>query len=100
MVCKKIGPQKIGLQKILQNPPPDKRISEKESTKYIKYNNKPAIELDNYPRYTQAVERCVKLVSDAPGAVSGQKQRYEFISTRISLRQSMPNFETKTQCCV
>ena len=44
--------------------------------KYIKYSNTPAIELENYPCHTQAVERCVKLVSDAPGAVCGQKQRY------------------------
>ena len=53
--------------------PLDKRIFAKELMKYIKYNNTPAIKLENYPCHTQAVERCVKLVSDAPGAVSGQK---------------------------
>ena len=67
--------------------------------KYIKQNNTPAIDLKNYPCHTQAVELCVKLVSDAAGTVSGQKQRYGFISTRISSRQSMSNFETKTQFC-
>ena len=68
--------------------------------RYIKYNYTPAIELQNYPCHTQAVEQCVNLVNNAPGAVRGQKQRYGFISTRISSRHSMLNFEAKTQYCV
>ena len=81
----------------ITEPSANKRISEKDLMKYIKYNNAPAIEVENYPCRTQVVERCVKLVSDAPGAVSGQKQRFGFITTRISSRPGMPNFETKTQ---
>ena len=68
--------------------------------KYIKHKNAPAIELENYPCHSQVVARCVKLVSDAAGAVCGQKQRIGFTRTRISSRQCMPNFETKTQYCV
>ena len=59
-----------------------------------------AIELEKDPCHTQAVKRCVSLVSDAPGAMCGQKQQHGFIGTRISSRQSMPNFEMKTQYCL
>ena len=89
----------IGLQKILQSPLPLISIfSKKKLMKYIKYNNTPAIELENYPCHTQAVKQCVKLVSNAAGAVCEQKQRDGFISIRISSRQSIPNL--KTQYCV
>ena len=37
--------------------------------KYIKHNNTRAIELENYPCHTQAVERYVNLVSNAVRAV-------------------------------
>ena len=75
----------IGLQNVLQNPLTSD-ISEKDLMKYIKHKNAPAIELENYPCHTQAVARCVKLVSDAAGAVCGQKQRIGFTRTRISSR--------------
>ena len=44
----------------ITEPSANKRISEKDLMKYIKYNNAPAIEVENYPCRTQAVERCVK----------------------------------------
>ena len=73
--------------------PTDKRISKKESMKYIKYNNTPAIELENYPCHTQAVERCVKLVRDTPGAIGLSAHK----SLCVTARQTL---ETKTQYCV
>ena len=53
--------------------------------KYIKYNNTPAIELENYRCHTQAVERCVKLASDSPGSMglSGHK------SVRVTACQTL-----------
>ena len=66
-------------------PPPflTSDISEKKSLiKYIKLNNVPAITLKKLPICNiQAVERCVKLVSEAAGAVCGKKQRDGFIHT-------------------
>ena len=49
---------------IITEPSPGKRISEKQLMKYTKCNNTPAIELENYPRHTQVVKQCVKVVSD------------------------------------
>ena len=69
--------------------PPDKRISEKEMMKYIKYNNTPAIELENYPCHTQAVERCVKLSSDAPGAMGLSAHESVRVTACQTLKQKL-----------
>ena len=54
----------------ITNPSLKSDIREKKSLmKYIKHNNTPAIELKNCPCHIQAVVRCVKLVSDAAGAI-------------------------------
>lgn len=48
-----------------------------------------------YPCHTQAVERCVKLVTEASGSVVGSDRRDGFIKARIHSRKAMPQFETK-----
>ena len=47
------------------------------------------------PCHTQAVERLVKLVTEASKAVCGRKSRDGFISARIASRQLMAKFESK-----
>lgn len=47
--------------------------------------------------HSQAVERCVKLVTAASSLVCGEAARDGFIRARIASRQLLPEFETKTQ---
>ena len=41
-----------------------------------------------FPNHTQAVERCVKLVTEAPVAVVGEKKRGGFIRNKIISRKN------------
>ena len=49
-----------------------------------------------YPCHAQAVETHVKLVTESSVCVCGQKERDEFIKTRIVAREIMPKLETKS----
>ena len=53
------------------------------------------LEVPNYPCHTQAVERAIKLVSEASAAVVGQEAREGFISQQIKERQELTKFESK-----
>lgn len=50
----------------------------------------------HFPCNTQAVERCVRLVTEASLAVCGQENRDGFIQARIKSRNALPSFETKS----
>lgn len=54
------------------------------------------IVLPNFPCNTQAVERCVRLVSEASLSVCGHENREGFIQTRIKSRKTLPSFEKKS----
>jgi len=49
----------------------------------------------NFPCHTQAVERSVKLVTEASIAVCGQTRRDGFIRSRIESHRIMPQFHSK-----
>ncbi|GBL73723.1 hypothetical protein AVEN_230709-1 [Araneus ventricosus] len=51
---------------------------------------------DKFPCHTQAVERCVKLVTEASQKVLGSNSRDGFIRTTLLSRSSMPNFSSKS----
>lgn len=53
-----------------------------------------------FPCHTQAVERCVKLVTEASAAVCGNVKRDGFIRSRLESRKIMPRFETKVDYVV
>lgn len=63
--------------------------------------SKPILEHDfgqdiaNMPLHTQAVERCVKLVTEASASVCGESSRDGHISNTIASRNVMEKFETK-----
>ena len=81
-------------------PPLTFNLSNQSLTEYVKEANTPVIELDNYPCHTQAVERCLKLVSEASEKVCGLTKRDGFIRARLSsieTLESMSKFETKNQ---
>jgi hypothetical protein len=48
-----------------------------------------------FPCHNQAVERCVKLVTDASNSVCGQEQRDGFIRSTLQSRKILPVFNTK-----
>ena len=52
-------------------------------------------ELAQFPCHTQAVERAVKLVTEAAVQVSDHKERDGLIRNKLQSRQKMPKFETK-----
>ena len=50
-----------------------------------------------FPCHTQAVERHIKLVTEASGAVSSEKNRDGYIKSKLLSRTKIPKFETKRQ---
>jgi hypothetical protein len=48
-----------------------------------------------YPSHTQAVERIVKLVTEASGKTVGPQNRDGFIRATLESRKHMPKFESK-----
>jgi len=47
------------------------------------------------PCHTQAIERCIKIVSEASISVCGDRRRDGFIRSKIESRKKLPKFETK-----
>lgn len=78
-------------------PPITTKISDEDLKIFINDPNTPLIDLDRFPCHTQAVERCIKLVTDASMAVCGQTRRDGFIRAWLNSRKIMPKFETKKQ---
>src|SRR6218665_2401516 len=64
----------------------DKSIAEKET---------PSLFFPRFPCHTQAVERCIKLVTEASTAVSGKRNRDGFIRNKFQSCTLMPHFNTK-----
>jgi hypothetical protein len=58
------------------------------------------LEFEKLPCHTQAVERCIKLVTEASTAVCGAAARDGFINVRNEARKKMPRFETKNHFAV
>jgi hypothetical protein len=72
-------------------------ISEDDIRLFVKSGGASTIEFPRFPCHTQAVERCVKLVTKASLAVCGTASRDGFIRSRLESRQVMPVFHTKSQ---
>lgn len=78
-------------------PPLLAAVSDQDIEMFVASGESPVIEFPKYPCHTQAVERCVKLVTEASAAVCGIKARDGFIRVRLESRQIMPCFNTKSQ---
>ena len=57
----------------------------------------PVIDFPKYPCHTQAVKRCVKLVTEASSAACDVKDRDGFIRVRLESKQIMSYFNSKSQ---
>jgi hypothetical protein len=63
---------------------------------FVKSGGQSTIEFERFPCHTQAVERCVKIVTEASLAVCGEVSRDGFIRSRLEGRHLMPVFNTKS----
>ena len=88
----------------ISEPPLTADFSNDEFAEYIKTSDLPklpsislgATSLNNIPCHSQAVERNVKLVSEAAKKVIGITNRDGFVKCTIESRSNMPIFETKS----
>src|ERR1043165_7789381 len=62
----------------------------------IESGETPVMDFPRYPCHTQAVERCVKLVTEASASVCGKNARDGCIRVRLESRKIMPYFNTKS----
>ena len=53
------------------------------------------MEVPNYPCHNQAVERNVKLVTEASLSVAGEEARHGMVLSTITSRKNMPVFDAK-----
>ena len=79
----------------VSDPPLLAHISQDDIEMFVANGDVPVVDFPKYLCHTQAVERCVKLVTEASLSVCGQKARDGFIRVRLESRQIMPNFNTK-----
>nr|CAH7728928.1 unnamed protein product [Callosobruchus chinensis] len=77
-------------------PPPVLANITNEDLKLFIENND-TLEFPRFPCHTQAVERCVKLVTEASSCVIGEEARDGFIRLRVKSREIMPHFHHKAE---
>jgi hypothetical protein len=74
-------------------PPITMNVTDSEVDSFIL--DKTVFDFEKYPLHTQAVERTIKLVSDASSRVCGQDSRDGYIHTRLASRERIPKFESR-----
>ena len=74
-------------------PPATMAISETELENHIAAKN--SFEVGRYPLHTQAVERVIKIVSEASSQVCGQETREGYVKARLASRERISIFESK-----
>lgn len=58
---------------------------------------KETINFDKFPCHTQAVERCIKIVTEASTKVCGESSRDGYIRLKLEGRQILLTFDNKSQ---
>jgi hypothetical protein len=81
----------------ITEPPLIADLSNDEIRRVVESGEIPMIEFPRFPCHTQAVERCVKVVTEASVAVCGATARDGFIRSRLESRKLMQSFNTKSQ---
>lgn len=82
----------------LSPPPLLRRVTDQEIWSKVKSSGTAAEwNFNKFPCHTQAVERCVKLVTEASQKVVGFSSRDGFIRTTLLSRSSMPSFSSKSK---
>ena len=81
----------------LTEPPLITNVSDYVIMDLIKNGKSEIADFPRFPCHTQAVELCVKLVTQASAAVCGETSRNGFIRSRLDSFSIMPTFGTKAQ---
>lgn len=81
----------------LTPPPLLRNVTDEEIKLFVNQDFKPIMDFKKFPCHTQAVERCVKLVTEASSKVCGHSARDGFIRSTLVSRQNMPEFSSKAQ---
>ena len=81
---------------IITVPPVFRYLSKEDITLLVTSDSK-EVNFADFPCHTQAVERCVKLVTEASAEVCGENARDGYIRARLQSRRQMPCFNTKVQ---
>lgn len=81
----------------LTPPPLLSKMSTEHIASLLKEKVLPEFNYLKFPCHTQAVERCVKLVTESAEKVCGQENRDGYIRATLKSRQLMPTFDFKSQ---
>ncbi|KAG0711470.1 hypothetical protein GWK47_020547 [Chionoecetes opilio] len=81
----------------ITEPPVTMKIDDETLLRFIHEDVTPIVSFSRYPCHTQAVERHIKLVTEASAAVCGKESRDGFIRVWLESQAKMPKFETKIQ---
>lgn len=79
---------------VISEPPLTKDMSDEQLLDIIKSEESP---FDFFPCHTQAVERYVKVITDASSKVCGEKSRDGYIRAKLDARTDLPKFDNKGQ---
>ena len=74
-------------------PPCLRNITDDELEQFVESGDSPTV--PNFPCHTQAVERSIKLVTEASCTVAGEENRDSFIKVRLQSYKEMPVFSSK-----
>jgi hypothetical protein len=80
----------------LTEPPLTKDLSDSDLEQLVHSIESLAVGFPRFPCHNQAVERCVKAVTESALSVIGEQARDGLIRARLSARKTMPVFETKS----
>ena len=83
-------------QTVITEPPLTMNKTDEELLRYIREEETPYLVYERFPCHTQAVKRCVKLVTEASAVVCAEARRDGFIRARLQSRANMPHFNTKS----
>ncbi|GBM19746.1 hypothetical protein AVEN_895-1 [Araneus ventricosus] len=81
---------------VVYPPPMLRNLSEDDIKSLINSDTTPIKEIQKFSCHTQAVERCVKLVTEASNKVCGHEARDDYIRATLKSRSVMPNFFKKS----
>ena len=81
----------------LSSPPLLRRVTNEKIHSFVQSGDIPDWDVKKCPFHSQAVERCVKLVTEASLKVCDSQSRDGFIRTTLKSRSMIPDFTTKSQ---
>ncbi|GBO43126.1 hypothetical protein AVEN_51778-1 [Araneus ventricosus] len=78
------------------SPPMLRDLSEDDIESLINSDTMPIREIQKFPCHTQAVERCIKLVTEASNKVCGREAREGYIRATLKSTSVIPNISKKS----